>query len=197
MCDVAGPLMQPEAQNGEANFLEDRDLSLPSRNQVEHINKPPKQLQLLVCSDLLPWSRHHGDLFVEVFPEYLNLVPWQNWSISLQLQLLDGGCQVTQCLQPQAPKEDRKLALQLGRTTTSFFVPVMAKLFVLLEDVTVAGHQFFCPTKNLTLRRIICDILEHMGQRVTSSWPQFVPKLIEDGTLRFHCYDYGNSCDIL
>jgi len=27
---------------------------------------------------------------------------------------------------------------------------------------------------------LMCDILEHLGQRVTSSWPQFLPKLIED-----------------
>lgn len=73
-----------------------------------------------MCDVAGPLMQHHADLFVkESFPDYLNLV--------------------LQCLQPQAVKEDRKLALM-----------------------------------------VICDILEHLGQRVTSFWPQFVPKLVED-----------------
>ncbi|CAJ1359246.1 unnamed protein product, partial [Effrenium voratum] len=77
-------------------------------------------MRIALCEVAGSLMQHHADMFIaESFSTYLNLV--------------------VQWLQPNMPKEDRKLALF-----------------------------------------VMCDFLEHLGQRVTSQWPQFVPKLLED-----------------
>ena len=82
----------------------------------------------------LSWLRHHADLFVkESFPDYLNLVS-RPWFCLFMSFLMVPACeinetqergpgsigQVLQCLQPQAVKEDRKLALRLSQKVLRF-----------------------------------------------------------------------------